>query len=145
MPPSLFSSQNASKSWLVVKAEQEQEARDLFANTGVNFSIEGRKYLGGFVGTTEGKENYVRELVEDWVAQLEVLAEVAKCEPQAAYSSFTSGFKHKLTYFIRTMPNISEILKPVDEVINNKFIPAITDRNAISDGDRLLFSWDTHL
>ena len=92
------------------------------------------------MGTTEGKETYVRELVEEWVAQLEVLAEVAKCEPQAAYSSFTSGFKHKLTYFIRTMPNISEILKPVDEVINNKFIPAITDRNAISDGDRLLFS-----
>ena len=37
------------------------------------------------------------------------LSKIALTEPQAAYAAFTSGFKHKLTYFIRTMPNISEI------------------------------------
>ena len=55
---------------------------------------------------TEGKEKYVRELVDDWVSQLDVLSEIARSEPQAAYSAFTSGFKHKLTYFIRTMPHL---------------------------------------
>ena len=128
------------KSWLVVKENKEQEARQLFADTKVNISIEGRKYLGGFVGKNEGSESYVSELVEEWVSQINTLAEIARCEPQAAYSAFTSGFKHKLTYFIRTIPNISEIVKPVDEVVNNKLIPAITDRAAISDEDRRLIS-----
>ena len=130
----------AEKSWLVVKAEVEQEAIEIFKDTGVNITIEGRKYLGGFVGTKEGKENYVRELVEEWVSQLDVLSEIAKSEPQAAYSGFTAGFKHKLTYFIRTMPDLVELLKPVDDIINNKLLPAITERFAISDYDRRLFT-----
>ena len=92
----------AEKSWLVVKAEHEVEAKNLFMDTGVKITTEGRKYLGGFVGTNEGRENYVNGLVEDWISQIEVLSEIAKCEPQAAYSAFTAGFKHKLTYFIRT-------------------------------------------
>ena len=44
----------ASKSWLVVKPEMELEATEIFNGTGVNITIEGRKYLGGYVGTKEG-------------------------------------------------------------------------------------------
>ena len=112
----------------------------MFRDTGVNITTEGRKYLGGFVGTNEGKEKYVQELVDSWVSQLTVLSEIAKSEPQAAYSAFTAGFKHKLTYFVRTMPQLSEIIKPVDEVVNNMLLPAITERSAISEEDRRLFS-----
>ena len=130
----------ACKSWLVVKADKEQEARELFNGTGVNITLEGRKYLGGFVGIDEGKEKYVGELVGEWVSQIEVLSDIARSEPQSAYSSFTAGFKHKHTYFIRTMPHITEIFKPVDDVIDQKFIPAITDRGAISQDDRILLS-----
>ena len=39
----------AEKSWLVVKAEVEQEAIEIFKDTGVNITIEGRKYLGGLL------------------------------------------------------------------------------------------------
>ena len=66
-------------------------------------------------------------------------------EPQAAYAAFTSGFKHKLTYFIRTIPNLSELLKPIDEIINTQFIPAITERQAISNDDRTLLSLPVRL
>ena len=130
----------ASKSWLVVKADKEQEARVLFDKTDINITIEGRKYLGGHTGTEGGKEDYVGELVEEWVSQLEVLSEIAKSEPQAEYSAFTAGFKHKLTYFIRTIPGLSELVKPVDDIMNKKFIPAITDRSAISEEVRRLLS-----
>ena len=30
-------------------------------------------------------------------------------KPQSAYAAFVSGFKIKLTYFIRTIPDISEL------------------------------------
>ena len=130
----------ASKSWLVVKEEKYDEALEIFAGTGINITTEGRKYLGGFVGTKEGSENYVQELRDEWIEQLEVLADIAKSEPQAAYSAFTAGFQHKMTYFIRTIPNTAEILKPLDECLDNKFIPAITEGHVLSAADRKLLS-----
>ena len=34
---------------------------------------------------------------------------------------FTSGFKHKMTYYLRPIPNIGDLLQKLDE-----FIPTIT-------------------
>jgi hypothetical protein len=129
-----------SKSWLVVKESKLEEAKIVFRGTGVNITTEGRKYLGGFVGTREGAEKYVGELVEDWVEQLKELSRIAKAEPQAAYSAFTAGFRHKLTYFMRTIPDLMLVLKPVDEIINKSFIPSITEGHVISSDDRKLLS-----
>ena len=90
----------ASKSWLVVKEEKYEEAKQIFGETRINITTEGRKYLGGYVGTTEGAESYVQELLDDWIKQLQELTKIAKSEPQAAYSAFVSGFQHKMTYFV---------------------------------------------
>ena len=48
----------ACKSWLVVKEEKFEEAERIFEGTGVKLTKEGRKYLGGYVGTREGAEKY---------------------------------------------------------------------------------------
>ena len=89
-----------SKSWLIVKDEHKERAERIFANTGIKITTEGKKYLGGFVGTDEGTVNYVEGLVRDWIEQLKQLTTIAKSEPQAAYAGFTAGFKHKMTYYI---------------------------------------------
>ena len=130
----------ASKTWLVVKEEKLNEAEELFRDTGIQITTEGRKYLGGFIGTQEGRENYVKQLVDEWMSQLSELSIIAKSEPQAAYSAFTAGFKHKLTYFIRTIPNIKDMLSPLDDIIDNKLIPALTEGQIISHEDRKLLS-----
>ena len=135
----------ASKSWLVVKEEMLSEAETLFDGTGINITTEGRKYLGGFVGKRTGEEDYVKDLVEDWVNQIEELSKIAKCEPQAAYSAFTAGFKHKMTYYMRTIPDLNEIMQPLDNVINNSFIPAITEEHILSPDDRKLLSLPARL
>ena len=44
--------------------------------------------------------------VNEWVAELKLLTEIAKLYPQAAYCAFTSGFRQKLNYVIRTIPII---------------------------------------
>ena len=134
-----FDFPKASKSWLVVKEEKLQMAEDLFRGTEINITTVGRKYLGGFVGTEEGRRKYFEELCGEWCSQLEVLSKIARTEPQAAYSAFTAGFKHKLTYFVRTIPFASELLKPLDELINTKFIPAITENQVVSEETRKLF------
>ena len=55
-----------------------------------------------------------------------MLCKIAWFEPQAAYLCFVTRFKHKPTFYMRTIPNISGHLKQLDEVITIEFIPAIT-------------------
>ena len=70
---------------------------------------------------------YVQELQDEWLEQLDELTKIAKSEPQAAYAAFTAGFKHKVTYFIRTIPNLKDVLKPLDDALDQKLIPALTE------------------
>eukprot|EP00794_Sanderia_malayensis_P001505 gene1505-biopygen1251 len=131
---------NATKSWLVIKLDVEQEAREIFDGTDIQITTEGRKYLGGFIGSKEGKDSYVSSLVSSWCDQLKVLSRIAKSEPQSAYSAFVSGFRHRLTYHMRTIMNIEDHLKKFDEILDTVFIPAITDGHICSSDERLLLS-----
>ena len=65
---------------------------------------------------------------------------VAELEPQSAYSAFVGGFKGKLTYFMRTIQSLGDLLKPLEDVIRFKYIPAITGRHLCLDNDRILLS-----
>ena len=44
---------NASKTWLVTKNGLLEEARAIFANSGVNITPDGRPHLGAFIGSQE--------------------------------------------------------------------------------------------
>ena len=68
-----------------------------------------------------GKAKYAEELIHSWCNQLTVLSRIAKSEPQAACAGFMSGFIHKLTYHIRTMPNIKQHLLTLDDIVDNVF------------------------
>ena len=57
----------ASKSWLVIKTKKQLDlARAAFEGTNLNITCEGRKYLGGFVGSAEGKTEFMKETVREW-------------------------------------------------------------------------------
>ena len=64
--------------------------------------------------------------IKEWIEELKILSKIAKSESQAAYSCVVSGFKHNLTYLMRTTPGISDTLQQVDNSIQTEFIPAIT-------------------
>ncbi len=130
----------ASKSWLIVKPEELERAKEIFRGTEVNITTQGHKYLGGFIGTEESSRDYMDSLVKDWLSQLDVLISIAKTEPQAAYSAYVSGFKHKMMYFIRTIPKMADAIRPLDEKINQEFIPAITEGHHCSHTQRMLLS-----
>ena len=123
-----------------MKEDRVDAAREIFADTDINITSEGRAYLGGFVGSKESRENYVKELVKKWCEQLMMLSKIAQSEPQAAYAAFVSGFQHKLTYYLHTLPNLGPLLQPFDEVLNHYFIPAITEGHHCSQDERKLLS-----
>ena len=72
-----------------------------------------------------------------------MLSTVAESQPQAAYSAFVSGFKNKLSYFMRTIPDISNLLIPIEDTIRNRFIPAITGGRICNEEERKLLSLPT--
>ena len=68
----------------------------------------------------------MNEKIDHWIKEVKLLSEIAKIEPQCALSCFISGYKHKLNYYMRTILNVSNLLRHIDDVIAKEFIPAIT-------------------
>ena len=130
----------ASKCWLIVKPEAYDKATSAFKDTDIKITVEGKRHLGAIIGSSEYKEHYVSDTVDQWCRELNLLSEIAKIEPHAAYSGFVSGYKHKMNYVMRTIPGIGHLMKRVDDVILNKLIPAITDGIVINQHERKLLS-----
>jgi hypothetical protein len=70
---------------------------------------------------------YVNEKVEGWLEEVTKLAKFAVSQPQASYAVYTFGLKHRWTYFLRTLPDIQDLIQPLENAISNIFLPALTD------------------
>ena len=115
--PNLGYYPNAKKFWLITKPEKVDHARVIFEGTAINISTQGQKYLGAALGSREYLEEYVGSKVEDWISQVVKLAEFAMSQPQACYAAFTFGLRHRWTYFLRTLPDIEDLLEPLERAI----------------------------
>ena len=115
-----------SKTWVIVKPGYEEQAKEAFP--GLQVTSVGQRYLGSFIGSDEGKNQFIREKVNDWCRDLKQLSDIATREPQIAYSAFVFGLSKRWNYVCRTTPNIAEQLKTLEHVTREEFIPAILDR-----------------
>jgi hypothetical protein len=106
---------NAEKTELLVKPDHADNAREIFKDTGVEIITEGTRMLGSVIGNQNFIDSYVDNKVADWVSELRVLADMAKVEPQAAYACLTHGLLSKYTFLMRTTPNISQHLLPLQQ------------------------------
>ena len=124
------------KSWLILKdVSKLEECQKLFESSPINITVEGKRHLGAAIGSAEYKNEYFDEMVKKWVSNIMSLSQIAKTQPHVAYAAFIHGEQHKYPYFLRTIAGISENLKPLDDAINNSFIPAIFG-NELSDKER---------
>ena len=74
---------------------------------------------GAVVGLNENKEEFIIPKVSEWVKQLKILTNFACTEPHAAFSGFIHGLRHCYTYFMRNIPGISHLLKPLVDAIHS--------------------------
>ena len=109
----------------------------MFAGTGINITTERRKHLGAALGSRSYLEQYVGGKVEDWVGEVTRLAEFARSQPQASYAALTFGLRHRWTYFMRTLPDIDNLLQPLERAISEVLIPSLIGRNC-SEAERNL-------
>ena len=129
-----------SKSILIIKdASFLQEAKRLFAGTGVQISYHGQRHLGAAIGSDDFKQQYVSTKVSKWIADIKELAKVAADDPQAALSAFTKCICHRWTFIQRTLPDINHLFIPLEECIRDCFIPALIGRQ-VSDLERKILS-----
>ena len=97
-----------------------------FAGTGVNGTVEGRPYLGAAIGTQEYIiRKFMDDKVREWSAEVLLLAKIGENQPHAAYSALTHGLSSRWRYVFRTMPNISVLSQPLEDVIRCTFLLAV--------------------
>ena len=87
-----------SKSWLIVKPEKVELAKQIFRDSKINITSGGQRHLGAAIDSVEFRDVFLKERVNDWVCQLITLSKVATFYPQAAYCALTAGFRHKFNY-----------------------------------------------
>ena len=114
--------------------------RTIFTGTSINIRADGRKNLGAVVGSDTYKVQYVENLVGDWNTHLKLLSTIVETQPHTAYLAFVSGFRSKLNFFVRTIPEISHHLVSLEETLRNRFIPAITGGYICNDTEKKLLS-----
>jgi hypothetical protein len=129
-----------TKTWLIVKEAEHDDAVRIFQGTNVKITMAGKRHLGAPLGSLEFRKEYCSELVDEWVSQIKTLSDIAKSEPQAAYACFIHGLRHKYSYVLRTIPGFKTELPPVEQAVRDHFIPALTEGAIISDEDRDLLA-----
>ena len=98
----------------------------LFSDPKINVTTEGKRHLGAVIGSNNFRTKYVNEKVTDWCNELKILSKFEKSQPQAAYAAFCFGEQNKFSYFLRTIPEMNDLMQPVDKIVQNLLLPAIS-------------------
>ena len=131
---------NESKSWLIVRDPNELEnAKNIFSDTAIKYTIEGKRHLGAAIGSESFKSAYIKEKVRLWCNEITKLSEFAKTQPHAAFSAYVHGEQHRFTYFLRTIEDMEQHLQPLDEVISNLFLLALFG-STVTEQEKQLFA-----
>ena len=102
---------NQKKCVLIVKNEDTQlEAHEIFSEYGIEITTEGKRHLGAVIGTKKFKNEYMHDLVNNWVDDVKLLAEIAWSEPQSAYAAMAFAVQHRWKFAQRTISKIAEHL-----------------------------------
>ena len=136
---------NAKKTWLIVKENKLSEATVTFSDTGISITNEGRRHLGGAIGTRTFIEMYAKQKISEWTHEVELLSSIAISQPHAAYTTFTHGLANKWTFLSRTIPDTEEFFKPLEEKIRTCFIPSLTGQPTCNNDVRDLLALPVRL
>ena len=136
---------NSSKTFLIVKEMHLPMARAIFKDTGIQFTTEGRRYLGAAIGSAVFVKSYVSVKVKEWSDELSWLSEIGLTQPHAAYSALTHGLLGRWTFLSRTLPDIGELFSPLEQTIRMHLLPALSGKCTFSDEERKLLSLPSRL
>lgn len=100
-------------------------AQERFADTDVHITIQGKQHLSAAIGSRTFTE-YVCSKVQTWSDEIKRLAKVAN-HMQPTLHSPTASQAH-YSYFLRTVPDVQDLLFTRKNELHQTFIPALTGR-----------------
>ncbi len=115
------------------------------SDMGFSFT-DGARYLGGFVGSPQRKQEWVQPQVEQWGQNIKVLASIAKTHPQDAFIGLSKSLQSEWKYLQRTTAIDPQWLLPLEEALRDNFIPALlgeADATAVPNAISLLSKLST--
>ena len=117
---------NPGKSWYVCDAVDEDEARAAIDAAGLDIQFSrGQRYVGGFIGTEDTRQEWLKPMIQQWVDGVKTLAAVASRFPQTAYAGMASSLQAEWQYVCRVVPGIAAELAPVETAIRSDFLPSL--------------------
>ena len=120
---------NAQKTLLLTKLEKLAEAQEVFKDSAVKITTEGKRYLGGALGTEVFSNTFSQNQVAQWIVEVECLARFSKTQHLAALAVFTHGLTSKWTHAFRVAAVLSgQHLMGLEKVICEKLIPVLTNQ-----------------
>ena len=111
-----------------------------FQEEAFKVTTEGHEMLGSTIGVTSFAEEYTSHKVKDFVEEIENLSQIAERYPQSAYAAFTHCIMGKWRYIMRTIEDIDTLFQPLEDVITQTLIPALTGRCQCNPDERRLLS-----
>ena len=117
-----------------------EEVIKAFEGTGIKIIIEGHEMLGSAIGSRQFTEQFAAKKTEQFVNEIESRAKIAERYPQSAYAAFSHCIISKWRYLMRTVENIDIFFQPIEEAINQIFVPALTGRGPCNPDERKLVS-----
>ena len=119
----------------IVKNDLHDTANTIFKITKISVTSNGKRHLVAVICSRSYEEDYLNKKdrsVNKRDKTSQKLLKRIKIKPQCTLSYFISGYNHKLNYYIRMVPNISNLLRHTDNVVKKGFIPAINKVNITS-------------
>ena len=124
----------------MIKPEHAEKARELYAGTGINITTEGKGHLGAAVSSRSFTEEHITAKVLKWSDEIKQLADMARTQPHAAYCAYTHGLSSRWIFLSRTIPDIADLLQPLEEAIQQHLIPILTGHPSCSSVERDLLA-----
>ena len=135
---------NSSKTCILAKEHTAELAHEVFVGTGISISAQGKRYLGGALGSSSFIKQYMERKVEGWINELNTLSAIAKTQPHAAFAAFTYGLYSKWSYVLRVIDldedTLKDLLQPLENHITSALIPSLTGQPPPGDLTRYLLA-----
>ena len=128
-----------SKSYLVVHPNFVEKVHQLFDRFGIRI-VEGRRYLGKFIGSDESKIRFTLKKVQEWLDCLGELSKVAEKESQAALVGLTRSLQCEWNVVQRLVKDTSQLFASLEKMLEENFLPSLLGTSSVTHSDRVLYS-----
>ncbi|KAL7475511.1 hypothetical protein ACHAW6_001428 [Cyclotella cf. meneghiniana] len=123
--PSVGNFLEPEKCWVICPPSSKLYASQVFNDASLPISYcHRRRYVGGFIGSHEKREEWLSPMIQKWVMGIKRLATMATRFPHFAYAGLVSCLSAKWQY-ICWIQDVGPSLAPVENALRTKFLHAI--------------------